>query len=168
MKLSPEQMRESHARITTLCAVLRLLDITEEVIGEALMATGNPQQSSGLGSDDEHHHPGTYPEWMSDWVPQTRQELELLAWETVFMEEAKAQRLLVANPSLTSDPEFQRYLDAVAHAHALAFEKVAFVAGRGRVAIPPLDLKYAQANTYRRGDTRCPYRIGSWPEGNGQ
>jgi len=168
MKLSPKQMRVYRARITTLCAALRLLGKSEEVIGEALMATGTPLHLSWLGSDDEHHRPGIYPEWMCEWAPQTRQELELLAWQTVSIEEAKARRLLVANPSLTSDPEFQRYLDAIAHVHALAFEKVAFVAGHGRVAIPPVDLKYAQANTYRWGDARCPYRIGSWPEGNSQ
>ncbi|WP_447734767.1 hypothetical protein [Rhodanobacter soli] len=168
MKPSREQMRAHHARITTLCAALRLLGKSEEVIGEALMATGTPLHLSWLGSDDEHQHPGIYPEWMCEWAPQARQDLELLAWQTVSIEEAKTQRLLVANPGLTSDPEFQRYLDTVAHAHALAFERIAFVAGCGRVAIPPVELKYAQANTYRWGDARCPYRIGSWLEDNDQ
>jgi hypothetical protein len=99
--------------------------------------------------------PPFFPEWANEQHHQDLLALQQFAWERLFAEILKAQRLEQQHPDLLRDPDFLAYRETVKHAIEIVSGRMAFVPGRGAV------------RTFAEPDL-AGHRIGTWPEEDAQ
>ncbi|EPJ8782223.1 hypothetical protein P6M10_001274 [Pseudomonas aeruginosa] len=143
-----------------LKAALLLLGETEESIATEYLFKRQPALPDHRNAfaplpGEPGHVPAYFPEWATEQKHQDLIALQQFAWERLFAEILKAQRLEQQHPELLKDADFLAYRQTVKHAIEIVSGRVAFVPGRGAVrSFAPPDL--------------AGHRIGSWPEEDAQ
>jgi hypothetical protein len=143
-----------------LKAALLLLGETEDSIAKEYLFKRQPLQPDhrcafAPQAGEPGYVPPFFPEWATEQHQQDLLALQQFAWERLFAEILKAQRLEQQHPELLRDADFLAYRQTVKHAIGIVSGNPSFVAGRGAVrtfAVPDL----------------ARHRIGTWPEEDAQ